>query len=356
VPSPTAIVHAAAGSPEMPGCVECEGRCWLCGGDVARGALVSRWVSDTFTDHARVAIPTSPVVCEGCVFVCSRSSPVPGRAAGPCSVCRGTLKVVMVPKAGKGSRSAKGDDCPKCDGTGMNASGGNWRNYCAMWDERGLVTATKGEKRLVRDFLARRHESPWFCTVADSGQIHTIPFARMNGPGLGGVVLFDTELVVAPQDQSMIAAASELMTDGVTQEEIERGDYSPRSRTWSREAIDAFEATHGWERGRGWFSLGLWLAQRDKEEFERRLAARKANADRKPKKAARNSGRGDGARDPERLPARGERAPGDGLLGAAPEPHEGSGANDADGERVGDARVPPDAHPVDGQARLPGIA
>ena len=94
------------------------------------------------------------------MFICSRTSPVPGRPA----------------KEGK-------------------KFGGNFRNYTHLWDERGYANASKGEKPVIREFLARNHAGPWFAAIADSGQKHVLPFARLNGPGRPGIVLLD-ELVV----------------------------------------------------------------------------------------------------------------------------------------------------------------
>jgi hypothetical protein len=323
---------------------------------MARGALVEDWLSDGFVDHDRVALPTSPVVCEACVFVCSRTSPVPGRPPQACKVCDGTLSVVRIPAAGKGKNSKKGDECPKCEGSGMQEFGANYRNVSHLWDEHGYVTASKGEKPVIRAFLEREHASPWFAAIADSGQKHCLPFARMNGPGRSGVVVFDDLSVAVPRDVSTIAAMCELLTEGATKDELERGNYYPRTWRDSRNAVSAFEAAHGRSRGSGWFSLALFVAQRDDEEWQRRKDARESvNAERSPKKTAGNRKRRNDPRAPERVPGDGERAASARLLRADPKPDAERCADNHDGKRVGDAGDARRADPEPAQARLPGL-
>ncbi len=308
--SPTEIVWRAAGSLPMSGCEPMSGRCWLCGGVVVRGALVGDWLSDVFTDHTRVALPTSPVVCEACVFVCARKSPVPGRP----------------PKEGK-------------------EFGGNFRNYSHLWDELGYANASKGDKPAIRQFLARNHAGPWFAAIADSGQKHVLPFARVNGPGRRGVVLFDDLTVIVPDDQAIIPAMIALLSRGVTKEEIDARDYYPRSIRESRNAIDEFEARHGGERGSGWFTLAVWLAQRDEEK----------HAEFRAEKEAGDVRRGDGARAPKRVSSERGRKAAARVLGTDSE--QDAGGCDAVGERerVGqhDAAEVEPGEPT--QRGLPGI-
>src|SRR5690606_14793178 len=192
---------------------------------------------------------------------------------------------------------------------------------------------------LVREFLARKHEGIWFAAIADSGQKHVLPFAPLNGPGSrSGVVLFAETLVTVPDDQSLIDRMTELLTAGVTKDEIASGNYYVRTMRERREMAREFESSHGHERGSPWFALAIWLAQRDEEEVERRLAAAKEakkNAGRKAKKTAGDQARGTTPVDPGGVPERAGRAPADELLGAVREPDAGGSAPDGDGERVG---------------------
>lgn len=362
--SPPQLVWMAHGSPVVEGCSEADGVCYVCVGPVTRGKRVKDWLSSNFTDQNRCRSPLSTHVCEACCYVQSRIAPVLGRPPGKCTGCDGTGKVTKIAKKGKTKGAQVGDPCPKCNGSGAQTFGGNMRNYshlyeagwsspefAAVKDEKGevvghngpaglgYVNASKGEKQLVREFLARKHEGIWFAAIADSGQKHVLPFAPLNGPGSrSGVVLFEETLVTVPDDQSLIDHMTELLTAGVTKDEIDRGDYYVRTMRERREMAREFESSHGHERGSPWFALAIWLAQRDEEEVERRLAAEKEakkNAGRKAKKTARNKGRGADPVDPGGVPERAGRAPADELLGAVREPDAGGSAPDGDGERVG---------------------
>ena len=147
-----------------------------------------------FTSQTLCRAPSSGWVCEACAYITSRTSPVIGRDA----------------KEGK-------------------KFGGSFRNYSHLWDERGYVNASKGEKPAIREFLARDHRAPWFAALADSGQKHVLPFSVLNGPGRGGVVLFDEVRVPIPADQSLVDECTALLTAGATKEELECGDYSARA-------------------------------------------------------------------------------------------------------------------------------
>lgn len=314
--TPPQIVYELHGSPPVHGCEEHEGRCYVCAGSMTRGKRVAKWMGSGFTDHSRVALPTESHVCEGCCYITSRVSPVLGRPPGKCKVCDGTLRVVRRPSAGKGSRSKIGDECPKCDGTGMQGAGGNFRNVSNLWEHGwrsppfapvvdgdgavlqyngppglGYVNASKGEKPLQREFLAREHEGPWFAAIADSGQKHVLPYARINGPGRAGVVLFDDQLIRVPGDVSLIGDMCELLTVGATKEELASGVYGVGAWTRCESAIRGFEGAHAASRGGGWFALALWLAQRDESEVQRRLAAEKAERDAKTERRKNRASR-----------------------------------------------------------------
>lgn len=338
--TPTQIVHELCGSPVVDECSEASGACYVCAGPVKRGKLVSDWMSSSYTDQSRVAAPTAMHVCEACCFVMSRTSPVPGRP----------------PKEGK-------------------QFGGNFRNYSALWElgwdapafgDDGTrlpnyANASKGQKPLIRAFIERRHEGPWFAAIADSGQKHVIPYTPINPPGRSGFVLFDEALVCIPDDTSLIGAMCSMLTDGTTKEEIERGDYRPQ--TWQRlgaARVREFERTHGRSRGH-WFALAIWLAQRDEDGVAARMAAEKEAqearkqeeknaraasksratkpANRKPaSKQARSAGDGAGGDDRGTagcVPAVVQRKAPNVVLGPNPDESAGRGEDKRDGGRVG---------------------
>jgi hypothetical protein len=253
--TPPQLVHEAHGSPEVDGCAAGEGRCYVCVGEANRGKLIKDWLSSNFTDQNRARCPAATHVCEACCYVMSRISPVMGRP----------------PKDGK-------------------QFGGNFRNYSSLYSEGWLGTpfgespavpcyanASKGEKPLIREFLQREHTGFWFAAIADSGQKHVLPFAPLNyGPG--GMVLFEEELVEVPPSFELVDACTDMLTGGITKDELLSGDYRVMSYREMRAEIRAFESEHGAWRGSGWMSLAVWLAQRDNDAHAVIAAERKEKA------------------------------------------------------------------------------
>jgi len=270
-----------------------------------------------------VRAPTSRWVCEPCVYFCARLSPVPGRPPGKCSACKGSGRHE---RAGcKHCKRGKPHDttgaCLKCEGSGANALGGNFRNVSHLYDESApvpYVNASKGEKPAHIDFLRAPHAGVWFAAIAESGQKHVLPWAPVNPPGSRGRVLFDEQTIALPDAAGwrIVDDLIALLTAGATKEEIERGDYGPHA--WSRcEArIRAFEADWGDRlRGGDWFALALWLAQRDEDAVtERRAAEDAAKAEKKAraKATAKTAKPAQAAKPPATKPParpRGTRAP-----------------------------------------------
>lgn len=288
------IVHALAGAPAMDACAEVnEGeRCWVCGGVCSRGIPLKKWLGPNFTNFGEAKCKASKVVCEACAFVCSRTSPVPGRPAGKCQLCDGGGKVVRIPKVGIGRKSAIGDDCPKCEGSGAAKAGGNFRNYSHLYDSGwagapygvtgevtpGYMNASKGEKPAIVSFLRGEKTGVWFAAIADSAQKHVLPWAPINAPGVGGVVLFDDLPIRVPDVDGwiMVDDMADLLTAAATKDEIERGDYTPRTFGLARDEVLKFEGQWAGLRGSSWFRLAVWLAQRDEEKVSARISATKA--------------------------------------------------------------------------------
>jgi hypothetical protein len=303
--TPSILTWQAHGSPKVAGRKQSPaGGCYLCCGVTPFCVPVEKWMGDNFTSQTLARCPWSQHVCEACAYVTSRVSPVLGRHA----------------KEGK-------------------KFGGNFRNYSHGHDENGYRNWSKGEKPGIREFVEREHSAPWFLVIGESGQKHTIPFARMNGPGRAGVVLFDEQTIGVPADALLIADMIALLTLGVTKEEIDRREYRSRLYVERRTEIETFEAAHGRGRGGGWFTLALWLAQREGVQ-----ESEDAHAGRVVKKEMRNAGRGIAARASKRVPDRAGRPTADELLGANGESGSVCGPPDGERERVGKRDAAPARH------------
>lgn len=291
--SPSRLLWRACGSPEshkasaLP--VEREGdwsRCWVCSGTTdGRGCAVADWDSASYTGQSRVRYPRGQAICEPCLWVMARLTPVPGLT-------------------------------------------GNWRNYSVLYAEgEPLVIKSKGDKPAVLAWLRRPHRGPWFAALANSGQKHVVPYVPLNGPGRA-LALFDEELIELPRDAEgwrIVDELAALLTAGATKEEVERGQYRGALSRCEAE-VRAFERAHGHLRGSGWFGLVVFLAQRDEAAVEARMAreaeerAAKKAREKEAAKAAKPKKKGrDGAkRSTEGTPDGSDGGRGDGAAPVVP--------------------------------------
>lgn len=312
-PSAAQLLFEHIGSPRSEDCDNLHEPepCWVCAGLAVRGMRVGHgareWGGSSYTGQSKVRSPSSRHVCEPCVYLHSRITPVPGR--------------------------------PAAEGKKF---GGNWRNYSHLF-EQGAATpyqnASKGEKPLIRAFLRAPHAGLWFAAIADSGQKHVLPWAPLNPGGSTGRVLFDETVVDLPRDPAgwgLVDDMTALLTAGATKDEIVTGRYE--SGAWMRcgSAIGAFESRHAGARHGSFFTLAVWLAQRDEEAVAARQAtesearaARKvaAKTARKPTPAKTSKAKKEGSSNDGKVDRRAEgKAPhGDGgvYFGSAPRVPDG---------------------------------
>jgi len=289
------IIHRIRGGAAVPACSSAGSFfCWVCGGASTRGQVRWEWAGANYTGQNKARCPDSNWVCEACVSVMAGRPPDTERM---------------------------------------------W-SHLVEGDEH--VRVNKGGKPTMRAFLRREHSKPWAAAIADSGQKHIIPWTPVNAGGqVGGRVLFEEMLVDLPRDAQGWALLDDLevvLTDGLTKEEIARGEYGPRAwQLLGADRVREFEGRWGSLRGGGWFELAVWLAQRDEAKVQARLDAEKAAKKEKGKNAvgrtskgaAAKPARGGGARAAGGVPedAGGERPK---ALGSAPGSNEGGGAEQRD--------------------------
>lgn len=303
--------------------------CWLCGGEMERGVPVDDWMGATFTNQNKIRSPTSSHICEACVFVTARFSPVPGKP----------------PAEGK-------------------KEGPRFSNLSHLWERApdGAIAyraASKGEKPVILEFLRRPHAGEWFAAVADTGQKHVLPWTPINPAGARpGRVLFEELAITLPPSFGLVDEIAALLTAGATKEEVGRGDYTAWSWTRCPREVEAFERQHGAKRGSSWWALALWLAQRDEEAVKIReeqekaaRAARRTRAD-SSRSGQPHAGHGAGARRPaKRIPrdAGGEHPE---ALGPDSGPGANGGANQLDAGGVDHVAQPQPQAPGAGQLSL----
>ena len=220
----------ASGSARNDECSDTPCVCWVCGGEAQRSIDKTKWLGASYTSQTRVKSWQSTRVCEPCVVIHSRTSEVPGRP----------------PKEGK-------------------KFGGNWRNYSVLVEiiegKPLLVTATKGEKGIIREWLQRAKRGPWFAAIAESGQKHVIPLAPMNEAGQR-IVQFEEQALNLPESWELVQAIEDALTAGLSKEGIETGQYTVRQYQQFEGVIEHFESDWAQERGSPWFDLALFLAQK----------------------------------------------------------------------------------------------
>lgn len=154
--------------------------------------------------------------------------------------------------------------------------------------------ASKAEKALVRAWLSHSYERDeiFFVGIADTGQKHVIPWLLPNFSAAQNIsVSFDdTVISFCKNDLPLIDIMSEMLTSGITKDELSSGVYSTTNWGRNKSSIRSFEGTFGCLRSSFMFGLFLWLAQRDetlvaerlKRENEHRAARKKPAAVAKP--------------------------------------------------------------------------
>lgn len=320
--NPTRILYEIAGSPSVESCGDATGRCYVCCSEMTRGMPVAKWLGSNYTDQNRARWPSATHVCEACCHIHAWTSP-PGRE----------------PEPGK-------------------KRGANWRMFSHLWEDGwGYRNANKADKPTIREFIEREHGGDWFAALADTGQKHVIPFTPINGRGRSGLVLMDELRVQVPSDTTLIAKMTDLLTRGATKAGIETGRHNAGAYERLGSDLLRFERYEARFRGGGWFTLALWLAQRDEEEVQRRMAAEKEakkNARRSKKRAAQDVDGGAGASGTRGVPTKRARKRAE-ALGAAGDEAQGSSSDVLEPRGTGDTVRAKPAAGGPQQGRLPGF-
>ncbi|MGL4807704.1 MAG: hypothetical protein ACRC4O_03070, partial [Giesbergeria sp.] len=200
-PSASTILHAACGAPRVNDCaaVNAPG-CWHCGASLTRGMMVDDWQGALFVGQNRVRGRQDwATICEPCVWVMSRSpGVVPGKPPTH-----------------------------------------NWRLYTVLVHNDEVWLGNKADKPAILAWLRQRLSSSgrWFAAIADSGQKHVVPYARIN-LGAGGEVQFEEDTVRLTSSLiTLVDRTASLLTAGATKESVGTGSYTPGE--WQRCGVEA---------------------------------------------------------------------------------------------------------------------
>lgn len=200
--------------------------------------LVTKWAGSGFNAYSRALRRNRDAthVCEACVFVCSRISPVPGRP----------------PKPGK-------------------KYGGNFRNYSHAAEDLGdrvdYINTTKAETAAMVSWLRSAGTSgPWGVAIAVSGQKHVIPTAPINAPGQDTCQIAVEEIVLRLSLRDLLELIDTMnclrASSGCSVEAITTGQYHPKDLARDLDGVRAFEAHHEHLRGGGMFELAAFLTSK----------------------------------------------------------------------------------------------
>lgn len=229
------MIWEAAGSPAVDACRLVEGSCWYCGAEMTRGQDVRQWAGSGFNAYNR-ALRRSDTgatdICEACVSVCSRISPVPGRP----------------PKPGK-------------------KYGGNYRNYSHGAARMGdgsvrYINTTKAETPAMVDFILDPGGLEWAVALATSGQKHVIPHAPTNGSGDTAIIAFeDLAIRFSRREFKVVNAEMNALrqSSGCSVAAITTGEYHPKDLSRDLDGVQAFERRRGSMRGGGVFEMCAFL-------------------------------------------------------------------------------------------------
>lgn len=229
---PTHVIHRLAGAPApaKKGCdpEPWDGRtCLVCGYAYPTVVPAKKAIPRTDTDGLNFRGVGSDVVCTACAW-CSEGRPPD------------TLRMWSI------VWRADGLEAPSTFVDYINekmAEKDKWYSVAWLIDSPGLALVNRSDMTPLIDTLIDPPDSPWFACVADSGQIHTVRFARMNA-GPRWTIRFEREDVSCHADDfaETLWRVACLRQAGFTHDEILSGRPEPR-RLVDPEAFDAW-TTH----------------------------------------------------------------------------------------------------------------
>jgi hypothetical protein len=254
-------------------------RCYLCGDQVERAVHTTDAFGPGFTDQAMASCPSSSWVCCACVWLMGEKPP-------------NTFRLWSV---------VYREDRPAALSNPKAVYPHGPHTHCT----------SKSDVTEIVDVLLDPPEGRWVCAVADSGQIHILPWSTTNvGSGEWTVRHERLAVTATPADFALVLYhASALLAAGFIREDLEVLD--PHPGKLAKHGIGAWrehaEPLKQWRRG-GLFALVLSLTRKETYAATRdrawaRLDGRSAIADRSGSGARHDGVRDHGADQPHGLVA-----------------------------------------------------
>lgn len=251
---PALYIWRDAGEPEMPKCTEelneyDRRQCALCG-DYAvftrKAAPLRDALGAGFTDWDKLSAPHSDIVCQACVFAMGSKPPE-------------TFRLWSV---------LWREDWPEAPPSNEKFAYQKGPHTCVT---------TKADMGPVVETLLfpPRDGMRWSCSIADSGQIHTLPFATVNWGDAPWTVRFEREDVRSTSEDfaEILYHAMSLLCAGFIREDVL--SLEPHPSKLVKHGIDVWrshaEPLRRWRRS-AHLALAVTLAKREEYEHVRARA------------------------------------------------------------------------------------
>ena len=241
--TPAQILYRLAGRPDCRKPVDdIAGRCAVCGNQADLTTATSKVLTTSFTDHDALRVPMSPRLCCACTWAMTGRPPV-------------TMRLwTWLYRTDKSLPASH----PKC---------------VHDWVKSPATACNKADVSAIWDLLLDPPKSPWFASIADSGQLHVLPFAGVNR-GRAWTVRFDRVDIASTSYEfgRILHAAATLYAGGFIKEDILTGRPHPSKLV--KHGISLWR--DNWRglaplQGSELLRLSVWLLRKDTvDEIRRR--------------------------------------------------------------------------------------
>jgi len=317
VRAPSRLLWLDAGSPAHPRATNRAALCCLCAAESARAAPRKDVFGPGFTDYDKLSAPGAQHVCEACIWALGGKPP-------------DTLRLWSI--------------VYRADRRGAPS------NAKAIYPHGAHTHLTsKSDVAEIVDVLLSPPDAPWVCCVAESGQIHLLPFARVNHGSELWTVRYEREDVSSSSltFARVLYHGSALLAAGFIREDIET--LEPHPSKLVKHGVAVWREHAGplkqWRRS-ALLALAVALTRKDTYgQLRDRCAAILGEERRGPvgpctRAGARDDGeRDDGADRPDGLVAAGEVV----------DPGGGGESADVGRRRADDGREARDRHALEGE-------